>query len=216
MHAGRVLAAGTPAWLKKETRAQSIEDVFIALLPQELRAGRRTLTIPPRGKSARESVIVARDLTRQFGAFTAVDHVNFEIERGEMFGFLGSNGCGKTTTMKMLTGLLPATGGSATLLGVPVDAGDMRSRARRLHAQSFSLYTELTVRQNLDLHARLFQLPRDKAENRIAELISQFGLPDYVDQLAADLPLGIRQRLSLAVAVVHEPEVLIRRADLLR
>ena len=155
-------------------------------------------------------MIVARDLTRRFGTFTAVDRMNFEIERGEMFGFVGSNGCGKTMTMKMLTGLLPATAGTATLLGVPVDAGDMRSRTRVGYmSQSFSLYTELTVRQNLDLHARLFQLPRDKAENRIAELIARFGLTDYVDQLAADLPLGIRQRLSLAVAIVHEPEVLI-------
>ena len=210
MHAGRVLAAGTPARLKQETGAQSIEDVFIALLPPELKAGRRVLTIPPRGKTAREPVIVARDLTRRFGAFTAVDHVSFEIERGELFGFLGSNGCGKTTTMKMLTGLLPTTSGSAMLLGRPVDAGDMRSRMRVGYmSQSFSLYTELTVRQNLDLHARLFQLPSDKAANRIAELISRFGLGDYVDELAADLPLGIRQRLSLAVAVVHEPEVLI-------
>ena len=210
MHAGRVLAAGTPARLKQETGAQSIEDVFIALLPPEFKAGRRVLTIPPRSKTVCEPVIVARDLTRRFGAFTAVDHVNFEIERGELFGFLGSNGCGKTTTMKMLTGLLPATSGSAMLLGRPVDAGDMRSRMRVGYmSQSFSLYTELTVRQNLDLHARLFQLPSDKAANRIAELISRFGLADYVDQLAADLPLGIRQRLSLAVAVVHEPEVLI-------
>ncbi|MGZ5822398.1 MAG: ribosome-associated ATPase/putative transporter RbbA [Hyphomicrobium sp.] len=210
MHAGRVLAAGTPARLKQETGAQSIEDVFIALLPPEFKAGRRVLTIPPRGKTVREPVIVARDLTRRFGAFTAVDHVSFEIERGELFGFLGSNGCGKTTSMKMLTGLLPATSGSAMLLGRPVDAGDMRSRMRVGYmSQSFSLYTELTVRQNLDLHARLFQLPSDKAANRIAELISRFGLADYVDQLAADLPLGIRQRLSLAVAVVHEPEVLI-------
>ena len=210
MHSGQILAAGSPADLKEKTGAQSIEDVFIALLPPELKSSHRTLTIPPRDDTDRDPVIVARDLTRRFGAFTAVDRMNFEIERGEMFGFVGSNGCGKTTTMKMLTGLLPATAGTATLLGVPVDAGDMRSRTRVGYmSQSFSLYTELTVRQNLDLHARLFQLPRDKAENRIAELIARFGLTDYVDQLAADLPLGIRQRLSLAVAIVHEPEVLI-------
>jgi ribosome-dependent ATPase len=210
MHSGQILAAGSPADLKEKTGAQSIEDVFIALLPPELKSSHRTLTIPPRDDTDRDPVIVARDLTRRFGTFTAVDRMNFEIERGEMFGFVGSNGCGKTTTMKMLTGLLPATAGTATLLGVPVDAGDMRSRTRVGYmSQSFSLYTELTVRQNLDLHARLFQLPRDKAENRIAELIARFGLTDYVDQLAADLPLGIRQRLSLAVAIVHEPEVLI-------
>jgi ribosome-dependent ATPase len=210
MHAGRILAVGSPADLKKETGARSIEGVFIALLPPELRARHRVLTIPPRDADDHDAVIVARNLTRRFGTFTAVDRVNFEIERGELFGFVGSNGCGKTTTMKMLTGLLPASEGKATLLGVPIDAGDMRSRTRVGYmSQSFSLYTELTVRQNLDLHARLFQLPRDKAANRIAELIARFGLTDYVDQLAADLPLGIRQRLSLAVAVVHEPELLI-------
>ena len=109
-------------------------------------------------------MIAARDLTRRFGDFTAVDRVSFTIERGEIFGFVGSNGCGKTTTMKMLTGLLPATEGEALLFGRPVDAGDMRSRMRVGYmSQSFSLYTELTVRQNLDLHARLFHLPRDKA-----------------------------------------------------
>ena len=210
MHAGRVLAAGTPAWLKKETGAQSIEDVFIALLPQELRAGRRTLTIPPRGKSAREPVIVARDLTRRFGAFTAVDHVNFEIERGEMFGFLGSNGCGKTTTMKMLTGLLPATGGSATLLGVPVDAGDMRSRCASATCPSPSPSTPSSPSARTSTCTRVcFSSRGTKPKTASPSSYRSFGLPDYVDQLAADLPLGIRQRLSLAVAVVHEPEVLI-------
>ena len=138
-----------------------------------------------------------------------MDGVNFTIERGEIFGFLGSNGCGKTTTMKMLTGLLPPSAGTALLFGQPTgSARALRFRVGYM-SQSFSLYTELTVRQNLDLHARLFHLPREKARSRIAELIERFGLERYVDQRAAELPLGIRQRLSLAVAVVHEPELLI-------
>ena len=112
--------------------------------------------------------------------------------------------------MKMLTGLLPPTAGEALLFGQPLDASDMSSRYRVGYmSQSFSLYTELTVRQNLDLHARLFHLPAQKAAARIAELVGRFGLEDYLDQRTLDLPLGIRQRLSLAVAIVHEPEMLI-------
>ena len=187
-----------------------MEDAFIALLPEQQRAGHRELHIPPRRIVDTEPVIAARGLTCRFGDFTAVDHVSFTIERGEIFGFVGSNGCGKTTTMKMLTGLLPASEGEALLFGHPIDASDLKSRNRVGYmSQSFSLYTELTVRQNLDLHARLFHLPVRKAKARIAELIDRFGLTDHVDQRALDLPLGIRQRLSLAVAVVHEPEMLI-------
>ena len=210
MDAGRVTAAGSPAALKVKTRSETIEEVFIAFLPEGRRAGHRTLTVPPRPERDHEPVIVAHDLTRRFGAFTAVDHVNFAIERGEIFGFVGSNGCGKTTTMKMLTGLLPASDGQALLFGQPVDARDMRSRYRVGYmSQSFSLYTELTVRQNLGLHARLFHLPHDVAARRIDELVTKFGLSPYLDQPALELPLGIRQRLSLAVAIVHEPELLI-------
>ena len=98
--------------------------------------------------------------------------MSFTIERGEIFGFVGSNGCGKTTTMKMLTGLLPPSEGEALLFGEPLEAGDMRSRYRVGYmSQSFSLYAELTVRQNLDLHAHLFHLPAAKAKARIAELV---------------------------------------------
>jgi ribosome-dependent ATPase len=155
-------------------------------------------------------VIVAHDLTRRFGDFTAVDKASFSIEQGDIYGFLGSNGCGKTTTMKMLTGLLPATEGNALLFGQPVDANDMAVRRRVGYmSQSFSLYTELTVRQNLTLHAHLFHLPAKQAASRIDDLTKSFGLTDYLDHRSLDLPLGIRQRLSLAVAIVHEPELLI-------
>ncbi len=210
MNTGSILAEGTPAELKVRTGAASIEDAFIALLPAELKDGHRRLEIPSRGRFDHESVIVARGLTRRFGDFTAVDNVSFDIERGEIFGFVGSNGCGKTTTMKMLTGLLPASDGKATLLGRPIDARDMAARERVGYmSQAFSLYAELTVRQNLDLHARLFHLPIADGRRRASHLVERFGLHDYADQLAADLPLGIRQRLSLAVAIVHQPDLLI-------
>jgi ribosome-dependent ATPase len=210
MDKGHVIAVGSPAEFKAKTQSETIEEAFIAVLSEERRRGHRALKVPPRPEHDREPVIIARDLTRRFGDFTAVDRVNFTIERGEIFGFVGPNGSGKTTTMKMLTGLLPASGGEALLFGQPLDARDMRSRYRVGYmSQLFSLYSELTVRQNLDLHARLFHLSPDRAARRIDELIAQFGLGPHLDQEALELPLGVRQRLSLAVAIVHEPELLI-------
>ena len=210
MNAGRILATGSPAEIRTQTGCSNLEESFIALLPRTLRAGHRRLLIPERPPGDHETAIRAEGLTRRFGDFTAVSQVSFRIERGEIFGFLGSNGCGKTTTIKMLTGLLPASEGRAELFGEPVDATDLRLRKRVGYmSQSFSLYGELTVQQNLALHARLFHLPPERARQRIDELIQGFGLADYIDSEAAGLPLGLRQRLSLAVAVVHEPDLLI-------
>ena len=139
-----------------------------------------------------------------------MNNVNLSIERGEIFGFLGSNGCGKSTTMKMLTGLLPASEGEATLFGQPIDANSNETRMRVGYmTQAFSLYGELTVRQNLDLHARLYNLPAEQARERIRELVDRFGLESHLDALAEQLPLGLKQRLSLAVAVLHGPDMLI-------
>ncbi len=137
------------------------------------------LVIPPRENANADIAIEAHDLTLRFGDFTAVDKVSFAIGRGEIFGFLGSNGCGKTTTMKVLTGLMPATEGSATLLGNPVNAKDLATRKRvGFMSQSFSLYGELSVRQNLVLHAQLFDLPKADSGPRIDELIQRFDLSD--------------------------------------
>ena len=210
MNAGRVLAKGTPAEIKAASGSDNLEESFVGLLPEAARSAHRTLHIPPRPSCDRSIAIEADNLTRRFGNFVAVDGASFVIERGEIFGFLGSNGSGKTTTMKMLTGLLPATSGKAWLFGQPVGRTkeDLRRRVGYM-SQSFSLYTELTVQQNLDLHGRLFHIPPAKAKSQIGELIRRFGLERYVDQRAGELPLGIRQRLSLAVAVVHEPELLI-------
>ena len=210
MNDGKVLATGAPSAIKAKAGAKNIEDAFIRLLPERLRAGHRTVKIPPRKPQGGSPAVVAQGLTRKFDDFTAVDDVSFSIERGEIFGFVGSNGCGKTTTMKMLTGLLPASSGKAFLFGEPVDARDIGLRNRVGYmSQSFSLYSELTVRQNLELHAHLFHLPKHKAQERIEELLDRFELKAYVDDKAAGLPMGIRQRLSLAVAVVHRPDMLI-------
>ncbi|HJZ21338.1 MAG TPA: ATP-binding cassette domain-containing protein, partial [Bradyrhizobium sp.] len=207
---GKILAAGSPVEIKADTQTASVEDAFVALLPERQRGGQRKLSVPPRRQFESEPIIVARNLSCRFGDFTAVDRVNFAIARGEIFGFVGSNGSGKTTTMKMLTGLLPASEGEALVFGQPLDAKDLDARRRVGYmSQSFSLYGELTVRQNLILHARLFHLDPEVSRQRIAYLTGKFDLAPYLDERAAELPLGIRQRVSLAVAIVHGPDLLI-------
>ncbi|QLP46118.1 ribosome-associated ATPase/putative transporter RbbA [Klebsiella michiganensis] len=210
MNAGEVLATGSADELKAHTASQTLEQAFIALLPEAQRLAHKEVIIPPRNADESEIAIEARGLTMRFGQFVAVDHVNFRIARGEIFGFLGSNGCGKSTTMKMLTGLLPASEGEAWLFGQPVDPRDIETRRRVGYmSQAFSLYSELTVRQNLELHARLFHIPDAEIPGRIAEMSQRFMLEEVEDTLPASLPLGIHQRLSLAVAVIHRPEMLI-------
>lgn len=204
MDAGTVLFQGSPADLKgKKT---DLETAYRNLQTRDdpqitsVEVSRRAVKLDP--------VITARGLTRRFGDFTAVDSVDFSINRGEIFGFLGSNGCGKSTTIKMMTGLLPASAGEALLFGRPVDARNLETRRDIGYmSQAFSLYGELTVRQNLRLHARIFDI--EDQQDRIDALTDRFDLTAHADTLAATLPLGIKQRLSLAVAVIHRPRVLI-------
>ncbi|HEY9193528.1 MAG TPA: ATP-binding cassette domain-containing protein, partial [Methyloversatilis sp.] len=188
MDDGRVLATGSPAGLLERTITRDLDAAFIALLPAEKRVGHEVLVVPPRVLQADGPAIVAEGLTMKFGDFTAVDNVGFEIGRGEIFGFLGSNGCGKTTTMKMLTGLLPPTSGRALLFGREVDTGDLDTRRRvGFMTQGFSLYGELSVRQNLVLHAQLFHLPADAIDARVREMVDRFGLGEYLDMQATGL-----------------------------
>jgi ribosome-dependent ATPase len=210
MSEGQVISTGTAVALKERTGADTLETAFIQLLPSDRRVGHEPVILPPRGGANGPPVIEATNLTRRFGDFIAVDGVSFRIGRGEIFGFLGSNGCGKTTTMKMLTGLLPASEGEATVLDRPVDATDLSTRRHVGYmSQGFSLYSELTVRQNLKLHAELFHLPTAEIGVRMVELLRRFDLSDFADELPPSLPLGLRQRLSLAVALIHKPDLLI-------
>lgn len=210
MDSGQVLATGTPAELMEQTATASLEDAFVALLPEERKRGHAPVTIPPLDVDENDIAIEAKNLVLRFGDFVAVKDVSFRIRRGEIFGFLGSNGCGKTTTMKMLTGLLPASEGQAWLFGQEVSPKDIETRRRVGYmTQAFSLYSELTVQQNLVLHARLFAVPEDEIPGRVKEMIQRFDLADAADSLPPDMPLGMRQRLSLAVAMVHKPELLI-------
>ena len=211
MDDGRIIAEGTPRQMLAKTGETNLDDAFIRLLPEAKRVGHEKVVVRPRVAPLDETpAIEAKGLTRRFGDFVAVDHVDFRIGRGEIFGFLGSNGCGKSTTMKMLTGLLPASEGHATLFGSPMSAGDVEMRRNVGYmSQAFSLYGELTVRQNLELHAQLYHLPTEKGAARIEQLLDRYDLRGVAHHRPDSLPLGIKQRLQLAVAVLHEPPLLI-------
>ena len=194
-----------------KTGEPNLDDAFIAMMPEAKRALHKKVVVRPRVASPDETpAIEAEGLTRQFGDFVAVDHVSFKIARGEIFGFLGSNGCGKSTTMKMLVGFLPATSGTCKLFGEPMGSNDMQARRNVGYmTQAFSLYGELTVVQNLELHAQLYHLPPDKVAGRIEDLLERYDLKSVVNSRPDSLPLGMKQRLQLAVAVLHEPSILI-------
>ncbi|GHG94046.1 ribosome-associated ATPase/putative transporter RbbA [Pseudodonghicola xiamenensis] len=212
MNDGKVIASGSPEALRSQTGAETLEQAFVSLLPEEDRGeDQGPVVLPPRPADGDgPPAIEALNLTKKFGDFTAVDDVSFTIPEGEIFGFLGSNGCGKSTTMKMMTGLLDPTEGETRLFGETLRASDMKSRLRIGYmSQNFSLYTELTVRQNLELHAELYEIAPDQRAPRVAEVLAEFELDEIAASMPESLPLGIRQRLQLAVATIHEPRILI-------
>src|SRR5258707_249436 len=211
MDDGKIIATGTLKELLTKTGEPNLDDAFIAMMPEAKRALHKKVVVRPRVASPDETpAIEAEGLTRQFGDFVAVDHVSFRIPRGEIFGFLGSNGCGKSTTMKMLVGFLPASSGTCKLFGEPMGSNDMQARRNVGYmTQAFSLYGELTVAQNLMLHAELYHLSKEKIGPRIEELLERYDLKSVVNSRPDSLPLGMKQRLQLAVAVLHEPSILI-------
>ncbi|MGR6981101.1 ribosome-associated ATPase/putative transporter RbbA [Testudinibacter sp. P27/CKL/0425] len=211
MDDGKLLVNKPTKTVLQQSESETLEQAYIKLLPKDKQTDWDDSQIPhfePEKDSP--TAIEAENLSKKFGDFTAVDNVSFSIARGEIFGFLGSNGCGKSTTMKMLTGLLDATSGRAELLGSPVDASDMQTRKRVGYmSQSFSLYEELSVRQNLVLHAKLYQLEGKQGEDAVNEALEQFELHSVAESKPTALSLGVRQRLQLAAACLHHPEVLI-------
>jgi ABC-2 type transport system ATP-binding protein len=153
--------------------------------------------------------VVIRDLTRRFGAFTAVDRITLSVASGEVFGFLGPNGAGKSTTIRMLCGILPPSGGSATVAGFDVGS---RPEAVKSHigymSQKFSLYEDLTVEENIDFFGGIYRIPRARRREQKEWVVKMAGLERRRDSLTRDLPAGIRQRLALGCAVLHEPRIL--------
>ena len=216
LQGGRVLAQGRPEALLQASGVSTFEEAFMQWMVKP--NGTSSSKLPPVEdrpplatlSAASEVAIEARGLSRRFGDFMAVDHADFSIRQGEIFGFVGSNGCGKTTVMTMLTGLLLPSEGEALLFGKKMNPQDLESRRKvGLMTQSFSLYQELSVSQNLWLHAHLFDLPRPLAKARITDLSQSLGLGEVLNRLPPSLPLGLKQRLSLAVALIHQPQILI-------
>ena len=198
--------------------APDLEDVFVQLLLQ-----RRLVTESPvlmEGKGAGVSLemtdieadkpaIEARGLTKKFGSFTAVDGISFQVPQGEIFGLLGANGAGKTTVIKMLTGIIRASEGSGQVAGVGMElAGRAIKQRIGYMSQMFSLYRDLTVLENIRLYAGIYGIPRRKIRERIAWVVSMAGLRGYEQRIAGSLPMGVGQRLALGCALVHSPQVL--------
>ena len=194
--------------------APELEDAFIALLQQRQPAGqddaRQTQVWldgdPPKGDGI---AIAARELSRDFDHFRAVDRVSFEVRQGEIFGLVGANGAGKTTAIKMLTGILPPTGGAGTVAGADMRRAGLAIKGRIGYvSQAFSLYQDMTVQENLRLFARIYGVPGSRLAERIGRVVALAGLSGVTAQLVSKLPMGIRQRLALACALVHGPRVL--------
>jgi ABC-2 type transport system ATP-binding protein len=156
-----------------------------------------------------DGTVSIRELTKDFGQFRAVDHVDLEVEAGEIFGFLGANGAGKTTTIRMLCGLLMPTSGSGTVNGFDIYKGAEKiKRSIGYMSQKFSLYPDLTGRENLTFYGSVYHLRRRELEDRIKELSEQLDISSFIDRLTEKLPQGWRQRLALAAALLHRPAIL--------
>ncbi len=207
---GEILSQSTPQELLEQTKTDNIDSAFSKLLQKEYSFKRISFIDSHQNVDNGCSIIKAENITMDFDGFKAVDNVSFDIMQGEIFGFLGSNGCGKTTTMKMLTGLLTPSSGNIELFGKSIISNDIETRKNVGYmTQSFSLYNELTVKENLILHARLYQIASRLINQRVEEMPNRFLLKKYEDTLAQELPLGLKQRLSLAVSVIHKPKMLI-------
>ena len=207
---GRVLQQGSVADILTRTGAASLGEAYSAILSDTGVAVSALQEMSAESSPKADVVIDARGLTKRFGPFTAVDGIDLSVKRGEIFAFLGPNGCGKSTTMRMLTGLSTPTSGEISVFGERPRAGSMKLRSRIGYmSQSFSLYGELTARRNIDLNLTLQHIPFSERQARADELLRRFGLTGLADRKAADLPLGQRQRLALACAVSHKPPLLI-------
>jgi len=191
--------------------APRFEDGFMVLLRQRVghAHGAAMVLDRPLEPHSGDAVVEVRDLVRQFGAFTAVDRIGFEVRRGELFGLLGPNGAGKTTTFRMLCGLLPATAGSLHVAGIDVRHARASARQRIGYvAQKFSLYGQLTVAENLEFFASAYGLRGGRKRQRLAWAMAQFELDGFARLPAGQLPGGYKQRLAMAAALLHEPEIL--------
>jgi ABC-2 type transport system ATP-binding protein len=159
-------------------------------------------------KMNKEKIIEVQNLTKQFGSFTAVNSISFEVYKGEIFGFLGANGAGKTTAMKMLIGISKPTSGEALVAGFDVKANtEMVKRSIGYMSQKFSMYDDLTIKENISFFGGIYGLSKARIKEKTAQLVAELGLEDAIDKLVGSLPLGWKQKLSFSVALLHEPKI---------
>jgi len=186
-----------------------LEDAFVSLLFS--RTARHSIPLPPRPDTTdgHAAVVVVKDLFRYFGDFAAVKDVSFSVRKGEIFGLLGANGAGKSTTFRMLCGLLPSSSGTLSVAGVDLRTASAEARARIGYvSQKFSLYGTLSVQQNLSFFSAAYGLESRRRKERMAWALEELELKEYTAMNAGDLPLGYKQRLALACALMHEPSIL--------
>ena len=155
-----------------------------------------------------EKVIVAKNLTRTFGKFTAVDHISFEVNKGEIFGFLGANGAGKTTAIKMLTGILSSSGGEAMVAGF--DIKKQRDKLKEnigYMSQKFSLYEDLTLKENIRFYGGIYGLSKNEIARKTGEMLERLNLMEIENTLISEIPLGWKQKIAFSVAILHHPKI---------
>jgi drug efflux transport system ATP-binding protein len=194
-----------------EAVAPRFEDAFVARLKSTREAGHAVESMPsrPHPRNGDDTVIEVRDVYRRFGDFVAVKGVSFSVRRGEIFGLLGANGAGKSTTFRMLCGLLPASAGTLNVAGHDLRHAAAKARGRLGYmAQRFSLYANLTVAENLRFFASTYGLDNNTRTERIRWALENFELTPYTNSNSGDLPLGFKQRLAFAAALMHEPDIL--------
>jgi ABC-2 type transport system ATP-binding protein len=185
------------------------EDAFVATLKREPAATPPLFQAPPPGDAVQDRVIAVSKVQRRFGDFYAVKDVSFEVRRGEVFGLLGANGAGKSTTFRMLCGLLPASAGELSVAGRDLRRAAAQARSRLGYmAQRFSLYADLTVTENLNFFAKAYGLDRQRRRQRIRWALETFELAGQADSSSGELSLGYKQRLAMAAALMHEPDIL--------
>ena len=156
----------------------------------------------------KEKIITVQNLTKQFGSFTAVNNISFDVYKGEIFGFLGANGAGKTTAMKMLIGISKPTSGEALVVGFDVKTHtEMVKKSIGYMSQKFSMYDDLTIKENITFFGGIYGLDRSQIKEKTTRLVAELGLEDTIDKLVGSLPLGWKQKLSFSVALLHEPKI---------
>jgi ABC-2 type transport system ATP-binding protein len=195
--------------LQVEAAVPTFEDAFIARLVKEQPTMQPVLKVQAGPAGPGESMIEVNNVKKRFGDFYAVKGISFNVRRGEIFGLLGANGAGKSTTFRMLCGLLPVTAGELTVAGRDLRRAAASARSRLGYmAQRFSLYSNLTIQENLNFFASAYGLGRAQRKQRIVWALETFDLTGYADNSSGDLPLGYKQRLALAAALLHEPDIL--------